>query len=78
MRKFVSIVLAGMIIMASVLVVSKKLYAADAGEAIKTIQENPGKSAGVAGCGVVIAFFPPAAIWCAVSVLSGVAVDEVD
>ena len=41
------------------------------------VVNNPGKSAGIVGCAAVIAFFPPAAIWCAVSVAGGVTVDEV-
>ena len=41
------------------------------------VKKNPGKSAGVLGCATVVAFFPPAAIWCAVAVAGGATVDEV-
>ena len=41
------------------------------------VVNNPGKSTGIVGCAAVIAFFPPAAIWCVVSVAGGVTVDEV-
>ena len=42
------------------------------------IAENPGKSIGVVGCGVAIAFFPPAAAVCALTVATGAVVDEID
>ena len=42
------------------------------------IKENPGKSIGVVGCGVAIAFFPPAAAVCALTVATGAVVDEID
>ena len=41
------------------------------------VKDNPGKSAGVLGCATVIAFFPPAAVWCAVAVAGGATVDQV-
>ena len=41
------------------------------------VKENPGKSVGVVGCGVAIAFFPPAAAVCALTVGTGAVVDEV-
>ncbi len=46
-------------------------------EVTAMVKEHPGKTAGAVGCGVVVAFFPPAAIWCAVSIAGGVTVDEV-
>ena len=39
-----------------------------------TVVENPGTSAGVAGC-VALVIFPPAAAWCAATVVGGAAVD---
>ena len=42
------------------------------------ISENPGKSIGVVGCGVAIAFFPPAAAVCALTVATGAVVDAID
>ena len=39
-----------------------------------TVKEIPGKSAGVAGCAVII-IFPPAAIWCAATSVGGATVD---
>ena len=44
---------------------------------IANISNNPGKSAGVAGCGVAIAFFPPAALVCGALIVTGTAADEV-
>ena len=48
------------------------------GEVVKkvtaTVKEHPGKSAGVAGCAVII-IFPPAAIWCAATIVGGATVD---
>ena len=42
------------------------------------VSENPGKSIGVVGCGVAIAFFPPAAAVCALTVATGAVVDAID
>ena len=39
-----------------------------------TVVENPGTSAGVAGCALVV-IFPPAAVWCAATVVGGAAID---
>ena len=39
-----------------------------------TVKENPGKTAGVGGCAVII-IFPPAAIWCAATIVGGATVD---
>jgi hypothetical protein len=39
-----------------------------------TIKENPGKSAGIAGCAAII-IFPPAAIWCAATLVGGATID---
>ena len=44
------------------------------GKVATTIKENPGKSAGVAGCAAII-IFPPAAIWCAATLVGGATVD---
>lgn len=48
------------------------------GDIVKTVttavKENPGKSAGVAGCAVIL-IFPPAAIWCAATIVGGATVD---
>jgi hypothetical protein len=38
------------------------------------VKENPGKSAGIAGCAAII-IFPPAAIWCAATLVGGATVD---
>ena len=38
------------------------------------VKENPGKSAGVAGCAAII-IFPPALIWCAATLVGGATVD---
>lgn len=40
------------------------------------VADNPGKSIGVAGCGVAIAFFPPAALACGALIVTGTAADE--
>ena len=39
-----------------------------------TVKENPGKSVGVVGCAALI-IFPPAAIWCAVTIVGGATYD---
>ena len=39
-----------------------------------TVKENPGKSVGVAGCTALI-IFPPAAIWCAATLVGGATYD---
>ena len=44
---------------------------------IAKVTNNPGKSVGVSGCGVAIAFFPPAALVCGALIVTGTAVDEV-
>ena len=45
-------------------------------ETMSTIKENPGTSAGVAACGIAVAFFPPAALVCGGTLLAGVGVDQ--
>ena len=43
----------------------------------KTVQvakDNPGKAAGVAGCAAIL-IFPPAAIWCAATLIGGATYD---
>jgi len=53
-------------------------YANGLGEAVEdlveTAQDNPGKAAGLAGCAAVV-LFPPAAIWCAATLVGGVTYD---
>ena len=39
-----------------------------------TVTENPGKSAGVAGCAAVL-ILPPAALWCVATLVGGATVD---
>lgn len=39
-----------------------------------TVKENPGKSAGVAGC-VAAIIFPPAALWCIATLVGGATYD---
>jgi hypothetical protein len=43
---------------------------------ISTVKENPAASAGVAACGVAIAFFPPAALICGGALAAGMGVDQ--
>ncbi|MBL94449.1 MAG: hypothetical protein CFH06_00605 [Alphaproteobacteria bacterium MarineAlpha3_Bin5] len=38
------------------------------------ISDNPGKSLGVAGCAAILAF-PPAAAWCALTLVGGATID---
>ena len=40
-----------------------------------TVKDNPGKSVGVAGCAALIIIFPPAAIWCAATIVGGATYD---
>ena len=60
------------------MLVTPRLSYAEENVAISTVKENPGKSAGVAGCGVVIAFFPPATLICGAVIAAGVAADELE
>ena len=53
----------------------KNASAAD--KAVEVVKENPGASAGVAACGVAIAFFPPAALVCGGAIAAGLGVDKV-
>ena len=62
------------LVLASMLVIPGLSYAED-NVAVATVKENPGKSAGVAGCGIAIAFFPPAALICGATIVAGAAVD---
>ena len=62
-------------ILTSILVTPRLSYAEE-NVAISTVKENPGKSAGVAGCGVAIAFFPPAVLICGAVIAGGGAADE--
>ena len=65
------------LVLTSMLVTPGPSYAED-NVAVATVKENPGKSAGVAGCGVAIAFFPPAALICGAVIAAGVAADELE
>ena len=61
-------------ILTSMLVTPGPSYAEE-NVAVATVKENPGKSAGVAGCGVAILMFPPAALICGATIIAGAAVD---
>jgi hypothetical protein len=39
------------------------------------ITDNPGTTAGIAACGVAVAFFPPALLVCGGTIVTGAAVD---
>ena len=78
MKKKITIVIGAFLFLFCVLATPTIVNAEEANATLKVVKENPGKSAGIAGCGVVVAFFPPAAIWCAVSVSAGAIVDEVE
>jgi len=41
---------------------------------VELAKENPGKTAGVAGCATIL-IFPPAAIWCAATLIGGATYD---
>ena len=77
MRALFVIGLSLFMILTSMLVTPRLSYAEE-NVAISTVKENPGKSAGVAGCGVAIAFFPPAALICGAVIAVGVAADELE
>ena len=77
MRKLFVIGLSVFMVLTSMLVTPRLSYAEE-NVAISTVKENPGKSAGVAGCGVAIAFFPPAALICGAVIAVGVAADELE
>ena len=61
-------------VLASMLVTPGASYAEE-NVAVATVKENPGKSAGVAGCGLAILFFPPAALICGATIIAGAAAD---
>jgi len=77
MRNLFFIALSVFMVLTSILV-TPRLGHAEENVAISTVKENPGKSAGVAGCGVAIAFFPPAALICGAVIVAGVAADELE
>ena len=77
MRNLFFIALSVFMVLTSILV-TPRLGHAEENVAISTVKENPGKSAGVAGCGVAIAFFPPAALICGAVIAAGVAADELE
>jgi hypothetical protein len=77
MRTLFVIGLSVFMVLTSMLVTPRLSYAEE-NVAISTVKENPGKSAGVAGCGVAIAFFPPAALICGAVIAVGVAADELE
>ncbi len=59
------------------LLVAPSLSCADGSyvdKATNVVKENPGKSAGVTGCAALI-IFPPAAIWCAATIVGGATYD---
>lgn len=53
-------------------------FAADAEkvveDTVELAKENPGKAAGIAGCAAIL-IFPPAAIWCAATLVGGATYD---
>ena len=63
-----------LMVLASMLVTQRASHAEE-NVAVATVKENPGKSAGVAGCGVAILFFPPAALICGATIIAGAAAD---
>ena len=57
------------------MLVTPRLSYAEENVVISTVKENPGKSAGVAGCGIAIVVFPPAALICGATIIAGAAAD---
>ncbi len=52
-------------------------YAGDgtvADDVVAVAKENPGKTAGVAGCGAIL-IFPPSWAWCAATLVGGAGID---
>ena len=43
---------------------------------VTVAKENPGKTTGVAACGIAIAFFPPAALMCGGAIVAGAGLDN--
>ena len=74
MRALFVLVLSVFMVLTSMLVTPRLSYAGE-NVATSTVKENPGKSAGVAGCGVAILFFPPAALICGATIIAGAAAD---
>ena len=73
MQKYIAMGMAGLLLLAPTLSV-----AADAEKVVENTvelaKENPGKAAGVAGCAAIL-IFPPAAIWCAATLIGGATYD---
>jgi hypothetical protein len=43
---------------------------------LAVIKKNPGASAGVAACGIAVAFFPPALLVCGGTLAAGLGLDQ--
>ncbi|MBC8339891.1 MAG: hypothetical protein ISR51_02125 [Rhodospirillales bacterium] len=43
-------------------------------KSVKVVKDNPGKSVGLAGCAAIL-IFPPAAAWCAATIIGGATYD---
>ena len=43
-------------------------------DVFQSAKENPGKASGLAGCAAIL-IFPPAAIWCAATLVGGITYD---
>ncbi len=79
MRPFISYATAALLVLAPV-----AGYAAESDKpmdnestvdkVVEAAKENPGKAAGVAGCAAIL-IFPPAAIWCAATLIGGATYD---
>jgi len=57
------------------MLVTPGLSYAEENVVISTVKENPGKSVGVAGCGIAILVFPPAALICGATIIAGAVAD---
>ena len=76
MRPFISYATAALVLFAPLASVAAEADKTDnaVDKVVDVAKENPGKAAGVAGCAAIL-IFPPAAIWCAATLIGGATYD---
>lgn len=75
MKTISYMVVAGLMLMTPPLAVAaEKEKKSVVDNTVELAKENPGKAAGVAGCAAIL-IFPPAAIWCAATLVGGATYD---
>ncbi len=74
MRKCLSLAAAAVMLISPSLAIAAEEEKSVVKETVELAKENPGKTAGVAGCAAIL-IFPPAAIWCAATLIGGATYD---